>query len=69
MNLLPPDPAQSQSPVNLLIVDDDTRIRTLLQRYLSEAGYRVTAAKDAAEARQLMGRPPDPLINRIEKGQ
>jgi two-component system, OmpR family, phosphate regulon response regulator OmpR len=39
---------------HLLIVDDDTRIRTLLQRYLSEHGYRVTAAKDAAEARQLM---------------
>ena len=39
---------------HLLIVDDDTRIRTLLQRYLSEAGYRVTAAKDAAEARQLL---------------
>ncbi len=39
---------------HLLIVDDDTRIRNLLQRYLSEAGYRVTAAKDAAEARQLM---------------
>jgi len=39
---------------HLLIVDDDTRIRTLLQRYLSEAGYRVTAAKDAADARQLM---------------
>jgi two-component system phosphate regulon response regulator OmpR len=39
---------------HLLIVDDDTRIRTLLQRYLSEAGYRVTAARDAAEARQLM---------------
>ena len=33
---------------HLLIVDDDTRIRTLLQRYLSENGYRVTAAKDAA---------------------
>ena len=39
---------------HLLIVDDDTRIRTLLQRYLSENGYRVTAAKDVAEARQLM---------------
>ena len=39
---------------HVLIVDDDTRIRTLLQRYLSENGYRVTAAKDAAEARQLM---------------
>jgi two-component system phosphate regulon response regulator OmpR len=39
---------------HVLIVDDDTRIRTLLQRYLSENGYRVTAAKDAAEARALM---------------
>ncbi len=39
---------------HLLIVDDDTRIRTLLQRFLSENGYRVTAAKDAAEARQLL---------------
>ena len=39
---------------HLLVVDDDTRIRTLLQRFLSENGYRVTSAKDAAEARQLM---------------
>ena len=39
---------------HLLIVDDDTRIRTLLQRFLSESGYRVTAAKDAADARQLL---------------
>jgi len=43
-----------QAVHHLLIVDDDTRIRTLLQRYLSENGYRVTSAKDAAEARQLM---------------
>jgi len=46
--------AQEKDVQHLLIVDDDTRIRTLLQRYLSENGYRVTAAKDAAEARQLM---------------
>ena len=39
---------------HVLVVDDDTRIRTLLHRYLSENGYRVTVAKDAAEARQLM---------------
>ena len=45
----------AEQPVHhLLIVDDDTRIRTLPQRYLSENGYRVTSAKDAAEARQLM---------------
>ena len=46
--------AQEKPEQHLLIVDDDTRIRTLLQRFLSENGYRVTAAKDAAEARQLM---------------
>jgi len=39
---------------HLLVVDDDTRIRTLLQRFLTENGYRVTAAKDAQEARQLL---------------
>jgi two-component system phosphate regulon response regulator OmpR len=39
---------------HLLVVDDDTRIRTLLQRYLSENGYRVSVAKDAVEARQLL---------------
>jgi len=39
---------------HLLVVDDDSRIRTLLTRYLSQAGYRVTAAADAAEARQRM---------------
>jgi two-component system phosphate regulon response regulator OmpR len=36
---------------HLLIVDDDARIRSLLARYLSESGYRVTTAGSAAEAR------------------
>jgi two-component system phosphate regulon response regulator OmpR len=36
---------------HILVVDDDTRIRTLLQRFLSTNGYRVTMASDAAEAR------------------
>ena len=39
---------------HLLVVDDDSRIRTLLSRYLAQAGYRVTAAADAADARQRM---------------
>ncbi|MFT4096523.1 MAG: response regulator transcription factor [Rhodoblastus sp.] len=39
---------------HLLVVDDDSRIRTLLSRFLAQAGYRVTAAPDAAEARQRM---------------
>src|SRR5579864_8489442 len=36
---------------HLLVVDDDPRLRELLRRYLSENGFRVTAAADAAEAR------------------
>ncbi len=36
---------------HLLVVDDDTRIRELLQRFLMEHGFRVTLAKDAAQAR------------------
>ena len=37
---------------HLLVVDDDTRIRALLNRYLSENGFRVTVAADAAEGRR-----------------
>lgn len=36
---------------HILVVDDDTRIRTLLQRFLTSHGYRVTMSADAAEAR------------------
>lgn len=39
---------------HLLIIDDDSRIRELLQRYLHEKGFRVTLAADAAEARTRM---------------
>ena len=38
----------------ILVVDDDARLRTLLQRYLAEAGFRVTTAADAAEAREKL---------------
>src|SRR6201990_83867 len=43
-----------QDEPHLLVVDDDERLRALLQRYLSSSGYRVTAAPGAAEARALM---------------
>ncbi len=39
---------------HILVVDDDTRLRELLRRYLSENGFLVSAAKDAAEARRLL---------------
>jgi two-component system phosphate regulon response regulator OmpR len=40
---------------HLLIVDDDDRIRELLKEFLARAGFRVTAAPDAARAKKLMG--------------
>ncbi|MDE2462467.1 MAG: response regulator [Alphaproteobacteria bacterium] len=39
---------------HLLVVDDDERLRGLLQRYLSSNGFRVSVAANAAEARALM---------------
>jgi two-component system phosphate regulon response regulator OmpR len=39
---------------HLLVVDDDERLRALLQRYLSTNGFRVTAAASAADAHALM---------------
>jgi len=39
---------------HLLIVDDDERIRSLLQRFLQARGFLVTVARDAAHARRLL---------------
>lgn len=44
-----PDPDRPEP--HLLVVDDDARLRELLRRYLSDSGFRVTAAADADEAR------------------
>lgn len=40
---------------HVLVVDDDSRLRSLLHRYLSENGFRVTGAADADEARRRLG--------------
>jgi len=40
--------------VHLLIVDDDERIRGLLQKFLIRHGFWVTAARDAAHARRIL---------------
>jgi Response regulators consisting of a CheY-like receiver domain and a winged-helix DNA-binding domain len=39
---------------HILVVDDDTRLRQLLRKYLADNGYLVTVAADAAEARAAM---------------
>ncbi|HBM58754.1 response regulator [Salipiger marinus] len=44
----------SDPDIHLLIVDDDERIRGLLQKFLIRHGFMVTAAREAAHARRLM---------------
>lgn len=47
-------PARADLPdeaPHVLVVDDDRRLRELLARYLTDQGFRVTAAASAAEAR------------------
>ncbi|MEJ2117009.1 MAG: response regulator, partial [Alphaproteobacteria bacterium] len=39
---------------HILVVDDDQRIRDLLVRFLTENGFRVSPAEDAASARASM---------------
>jgi len=39
---------------HILVVDDDTRLRSLLQRYLREQGFLVSAAEDAAHAESFL---------------
>ena len=39
---------------HILVVDDDRRLRDLLQKYLTDNGFRVTVATDADDARQQL---------------
>ena len=39
---------------HILVVDDDTRLRELLRKYLSDNEFRVTVAANAGEARDRM---------------
>ncbi len=39
---------------HILVVDDDTRLRELLRKFLSDNGFRVTVAANAGEARNRM---------------
>jgi two-component system OmpR family response regulator len=44
----------SQPPPHVLVVDDDREIRDLLARFLERHGLRVTAVRDAREARRAL---------------
>ncbi len=39
---------------HILVVDDDTRLRDLLRRFLAEHGFRISTAANAAEARRRL---------------
>ena len=48
---------------HILVVDDDSRLRQLLGRYLTENGFRVSVASNAVEARdKLRFLQPDALV-------
>ena len=48
---------------HILVVEDDDRLRERLARYLTGEGFRVTAARDAAEARdKLRAIDPDLMV-------
>ena len=44
----------STDDAHLLIVDDDERIRGLLQKFLMRSGFLVSTARDAAHARRIL---------------
>ena len=46
--------APEDDAAHLLVVDDDTRIRTLLREFLTSNGFRVTVANTADEARRKL---------------
>jgi two-component system phosphate regulon response regulator OmpR len=53
----------SDTAPHVLVVDDDARLRGLLSRYLTEHGFRVTTADNAADARdKLRFLEPDALV-------
>ncbi|MCE9649456.1 MAG: response regulator [Parvibaculum sp.] len=55
--------APGEDAPHILVVDDDRRIRELIKRYLSEHGYRISTAENAAEARaKLSGLAFDLLV-------
>jgi two-component system phosphate regulon response regulator OmpR len=49
-------------PARILVVDDDSGVRTLLRRYLTEEGFRVSEAENGAGLRAALDKGPVDLI-------
>ncbi len=47
---------------HILIIDDDLRLRELLQQFLSQSGFRTTALPDSRDANKILERDPPHLI-------
>jgi two-component system, OmpR family, response regulator len=52
----------AREPVNILIVDDEAEVRTLLREYFELEGYRVREAGDGKEMRAQLAQCPVTLI-------
>jgi CheY-like chemotaxis protein len=52
---------------HVLLVDDDTELRTLSQNYLEQSGFRVSTASDGWDAiREIMVSKPDVVVMDVE---
>jgi two-component system phosphate regulon response regulator OmpR len=49
-------------PLHVLVVDDEPRIRTMLRRYLSEEGFKVSEAADGGAMRAALDREAVNLV-------
>lgn len=49
-------PREQEQQQKILVVDDDSRLRSLLQRYLEEQGYLVKAVADGQQMDRALGR-------------
>ncbi|MCT7982405.1 AAA family ATPase [Laspinema sp. A4] len=58
-----PEHSQRDRPKTILVVDDETHIRSLLRQELEASGYNVREAKDGMEAiAQVKATPPDLIL-------
>jgi len=53
---------ERRDTLDVLVVEDDVRVRDLLCRYISSQGHRVRSAGDGVEALELIGKSPPDLV-------
>ena len=53
---------ERRDTLDVLVVEDDVRVRDLLCRYISSQGHRVRSAGNGVEALELIGKSPPDLV-------